>query len=199
MRVPKRAWQIIILVCCVINQRQTWFPSLLDVLLTRSLQLSWGLPCQELSLKEQSGFINSSLNKSITARCCWINAGAGAQRELPHLGLPSITWGIPLLGSFCWDGCRWAHKLIPTFLGFQQLLLACSVFAAGVQGLGLVRDSWCGASLDIPGAEPTLKEPQCSATAAKSALSLPSIKFPRILSHAYPQFFWLVTPAFLSD
>lgn len=147
MRLPKWAWQIIILVCCIINQNQTWFPSLLDVLLTRSLQLSWGLICQELSLKEQSGFINSSLNKSVTARCCWNNLGTPAQRKLLYLGaagLPSIISDIPLLvksrGS-CWDACRWGHKRVPMFLrcwACQQLLLIRFVFTTGVQDLSLI-------------------------------------------------------------
>lgn len=98
MSVPKWVWQIIILVCCIINQKQTWFPSLLDVLLTRSFQLSWGLVCRELSLNEQSGFINRS--------------AALTRASLPDAA--EITWGLVHRGNSLIWGLLGSHPLSRT-------------------------------------------------------------------------------------
>lgn len=117
MSVPEWVWQIIILVCCIINQKQTWFPSLLDVLLTRSFQLSWGLVCRELSLNEQSGFINRSaaLTRASLPDAAEITRGLVHRGNSLILGLlvshlvsrtSPCLWnfreavGMPTLGSF---------------------------------------------------------------------------------------------------
>lgn len=135
--------------CCIINQKQAWFPSLLDVLLTRSLQLSWGLVCQELSPNEQSGFIN----RSAALTRALLPDAAGITRGLVHKG-NSLIWGQ--LGSHPLSRtspCLWNFRgavgmptdgVTRTFPCSSGAGLAsssswiCLVFTTGVQDPGLI-------------------------------------------------------------